>query len=178
MPTDLPSQSPARISDNPVVTVVTPCLNPGLRLERCIESVARQGYRRIEHIIIDGGSTDGTVEVLARHPELRWVSEADSGQGEAINKGFAMAGGELLTWLNADDTLFPDAVETTVRAFHSKPEIGWTYGDLEWVERTARVLRPPAHVDLTSLDAGCVIYQPGAGPGWTDRRVVQPGDGL
>ena len=116
----------------PLVTVVTPCLNPGWRLERCIASVEAQTYPHVEHLVVDGASTDGTVELLRGQPSVKWVSEPDSGQSDAINKGFAMGGGTILTWLNADDELLPDAVEKAVRCF-SDPAIGWSYGNVDLV---------------------------------------------
>ena len=114
------------------MTVVTPCLNPGWRLDRCIASVAAQTYPRVEHVVVDGASTDGTVDLLRATPSVRWVSEPDSGQTDAINKGFAMGEGEILTWLNADDELLPDAVAKAVGCF-SDPAIGWSYGNTELV---------------------------------------------
>jgi len=89
----------------PLVSVVTPCLDPGPRLSRCIESVRNQTYGNVEHVIMDGGSTDGTVKLLRSSSVSRWVSEPDRGQTDALNKGFALCTGELLGWVAADDTL-------------------------------------------------------------------------
>jgi glycosyltransferase involved in cell wall biosynthesis len=90
-----------------MISVITPCLNSVAFIERCVENVAAQGCAEVEHIVMDGGSTDGTVEMLrtlaARHSHLRWVSEKDAGQSAAMNKGVAMAGGALVGFLNADD---------------------------------------------------------------------------
>ncbi|HYP21937.1 MAG TPA: glycosyltransferase family 2 protein [Actinomycetota bacterium] len=122
----------AAAARSPLVTVVTPCLDPGWRLERCIASVAAQTYAHVEHVVVDGASTDGTVELLRGTPSVKWVSEPDSGQTDAINKGFAMGGGEILTWLNADDELLPDAVEKAVACF-ADPAIGWSYANTELV---------------------------------------------
>lgn len=116
----------------PLVTIVTPCLNPGWRLERCIKSVADQTYPRIEHVIVDGGSTDGTVELLESRDDVRWISEGDTGQANAINKGWALGKGEILTWLNADDELLDHAVEASVRCFRN-PRVGSSYGNCELV---------------------------------------------
>lgn len=127
----------------PLVTVVTPCLNPGWRLERCIASVAAQTYPHVDHVVVDGASTDGTVDLLRKTPSVKWVSEPDSGQTDAINKGFAMGIGEILTWLNADDELLPDAVEKAVACF-SDPAIGWSYAntDLVYPDKTQTWVAP------------------------------------
>ena len=98
----------------PLVSVVTPSLNQGRYLEEAIASVLTQDYPRIEHIVVDGGSTDETLDVLARHPHLRWVSEPDAGQSAAINKGFRMAEGVVYGWLNADDYYLPGAISAAV----------------------------------------------------------------
>ena len=104
----------------PLVSVVTPSLNQGRYLEQAIRSVVEQDYPRIEHIVVDGGSTDGiTVEVLRRHLHLRWLSEADAGQAAAINKGFRMAAGTIYTWLNSDDFLLPGAISAAVSALQA-----------------------------------------------------------
>lgn len=116
----------------PLVTVVTPCLNPGWRLERCIASVAAQTYPHVEHVVVDGASADGTVDLLRATPSVTWVSEPDSGQTDAINKGFALGKGAILTWLNADDELLPDAVAQAVACF-SDPAVGWSYGNVDLV---------------------------------------------
>jgi hypothetical protein len=146
----------------PLVSIVTPCLNPGERLRRCLDSVVGQTYPHVEHVIVDGGSTDGTSELL-RARGLRFVSEPDDGQTEAINKGFALARGELLGWLNADDVLTPSAVELAVAAFTATPGAGWVYGDCDELLEGERQpgLRPPPVLDAHSLDQGNLLPQPG-----------------
>jgi GT2 family glycosyltransferase len=147
----------------PVVSIVTPCLNPGGRLVRCLDSVAAQTYPRIEHIVVDGGSTDGTVELL-RERGVRFISEPDRGQTEAINKGFALATGDWLGWLNADDALAPRAVELTVAALEAEPEAGWAYGNnsvlIGGVEEP--VSQPPTHLDVRALANGNLVPQAGS----------------
>lgn len=98
----------------PRVSVVTPSFNSVQFIERTIQSVQRQDYPNIDHIIIDGGSTDGTLDILKRYPHLRWISEPDRGQSDALNKGFRLAEGEIIGWLNADDTYNPGAVSEAV----------------------------------------------------------------
>lgn len=101
-------------SELPLVTVVTPSLNQRQFIGQTIESVRSQDYPRIEHVVVDGGSTDGTVELLEAQSGIRWISEPDRGQADAINKGFRLATGEIFAWLNADDVYLPGAVSAAV----------------------------------------------------------------
>jgi glycosyltransferase involved in cell wall biosynthesis len=103
------------LSALPVVSIVTPVLNCVKWIEHCIKSVMMQDYPKIEHIIVDGGSTDGTLEICQRYPHLIMHSKKDRGQSHAINKGFAMAQGEILAWLCADDEYEPGAVPLAVK---------------------------------------------------------------
>jgi Glycosyl transferase family 2 len=140
-----------------LVTVVTPCLNPGARLTRCLDSVARQTHPEVEHVVVDGGSADGTVELLEQRG-IRFVSEPDQGQTDALEKGFALARGELLTWLNADDELDPGAAEL---AASSGAE--WIYGNCVVVAGGRRsVWVPPRRYGASEVDAGEIIPQPGS----------------
>lgn len=100
-------------------SIITPCLNAKDHIEVAIRSVMAQSHPYFEHIIVDGGSTDGTVDILKRFPHLTWISEPDSGQSNAMNKGFDMATGDLIAYLNADDYLLPDAFSTVLPAFAS-----------------------------------------------------------
>lgn len=118
-------------SDLPIITIVTPSLNQGAFIEQCLQSVLSQEYPLLELIVIDGGSTDGTVEVL-RRLESRlhcWVSEPDKGQSDAINKGFRRAHGEVVAWLNSDDFLLPGALQAVAKAYAENPEAPFYYGD-------------------------------------------------
>lgn len=158
-----------------LVTVVTPTLNPGPRLERCIASVKRQTYAAVEHLVIDGGSDDGTLERL-ESSGLRWISERDAGQASAINKGWRMATGDILGWLNADDELLPDAVERVVEAFGTSPEVDWVLGRVEIREERGGFIRRPADPgEPLTWAAQNLGAQPGS---FVSRRAIEKIGGL
>jgi glycosyltransferase involved in cell wall biosynthesis len=116
--------------NSPLVTIVTPSYNQGRFIRATIESVLAQDYPRIEYIIMDGGSTDETAAVVGEYTgRLQWYSEKDKGQSHAINKGFRMAKGEVVSWLNSDDVILPGAVSHAVRAFEQNPSLGAVYGE-------------------------------------------------
>ena len=115
-----------RVNPNqPFFSVVTPSLNCVEYLARNIESVNSQGYwaGQLEHWIIDGGSTDGTVEFLRSRNDVRWISEPDKGLSDAVNKGLIRARGQWIAWLNADDELFPGALSTVLNWAASQPDV-------------------------------------------------------
>ncbi len=112
-----------------MVTIVTPSYNHARFIRATIESVLSQDYPNIEYIVMDGASTDGTAAIAEEYSgRLRFISEKDRGQTHAINKGFQLARGEIVAWLNSDDTLLPGAVSTAVKAFESHPNAGAIYG--------------------------------------------------
>jgi glycosyltransferase involved in cell wall biosynthesis len=140
----------------PLVSVLTPSFNQSRWLEENLRSVANQTYPHIEHIVMDGASTDGSVDILERAGRtVRWTSESDNGQSHALNKAFADSRGEIIGWLNSDDAYFRrDTVELVVRAFEEHPEAAIVYGHaalvnadglllhMVWVPRfSARLLR-------------------------------------
>jgi glycosyltransferase involved in cell wall biosynthesis len=118
------------MSDLPVVTIVTPSYNQDQFLEQTIVSVLNQDYPRIEYLIIDGGSTDGSVEIIRRYENRLafWVSESDRGQSHAVNKGLQRANGEILGWLNSDDVYCPGAVRAAVDFLELHPDVALMYG--------------------------------------------------
>lgn len=127
--------------DLPSLTILTPALNAADTIGTALASVRAQRYPGIEHIVIDGGSTDGTVEQLRDAKELRWVSEPDTGLSNALNKGLAMASGEVIGWLNADDFYLPGALPLVGRAFADHPTVGWATGVSIIVDADDREIR-------------------------------------
>jgi glycosyltransferase involved in cell wall biosynthesis len=146
-----------------LVSVVTPSRDQARYLREAIESVRAQTYRPIEHIVIDGDSSDGSVEILRECDGLRWVSEPDRGQSHALNKGFALAGGEILGWLNADDAYLPEAVAQGVEALRSSGA-ALVYADVERVNddrvNPRRIRSRPAWDLWTELNDGNGIFSP------------------
>ena len=146
-----------------LVSVVMPTLNQARFLERALESVHAQTYHPIEHVVIDGGSTDGTVEILRRAAaagRLSYVSEDDRGMYDAINKGLARTTGEILAYLNSDDAWFPWAVETVVAAFEAHPDADLVYGDGIKVDEASgshrlRILPPFHRISVANYESLC-----------------------
>jgi glycosyltransferase involved in cell wall biosynthesis len=123
------------------ISIVTPSLNQGRFIEDNIQGILNQDYLNFEHIIIDGGSSDGTVDILKKYPHVKWVSEPDRGQSHALNKGFRMAQGDVIGWLNADDSYLPGTFELVVGAL-DKPRQRWVIiGDVEMTDEDGRVLQ-------------------------------------
>ena len=128
-------------NENPLVSVVMCSYNQGRFIEQALTSVLDQDYERIELIVIDGGSTDGTVDILKKYDArlAYWVSEPDRGQSHALNKGFARASGQLRSFLNSDDILLPGAIHTVVQALH-QTGANFIYGDHLYMDEMGRLL--------------------------------------
>jgi len=118
----------------PEISIITPCYNAARHLRDAIESVAEQRGVRVEHIVVDAASKDGTVEILEQSPQVRWISEPDRGQADAFNKGLALARGPLIGWLNADDAYQPGALARVVQFFREHPEAVLVNGHLVRVD--------------------------------------------
>ena len=147
------------------VSVVTPTLNMAPFLRDALDSVLAQDHPDVELLVVDGGSTDGTLELLASYGDrVRWVSEPDRGQAHAVNKGFAATSGDVFAFLNADDTYLPGAISAAVRALEADPEIAGVYGEGVHTDRDGRPLGPyPTEpYDPDRLAATCFICQPAA----------------
>jgi glycosyltransferase involved in cell wall biosynthesis len=129
--------------DGPLVSILTPSFEQGRFLGDCLLSVARQTYPAIEHVVVDGGSTDETLTLLAEAGEgVRWTSEPDRGQADAVNKAFARSTGEIVGWINSDDGLFAvDTVTRVVAAFEQNPEADVVFGDVALVDEDGLIFR-------------------------------------
>lgn len=161
----------------PLVSVVVPILNRARFLVPTLESILQQDYPHIECIVVDGASTDGTVDILARYGErIRWISEPDRGHADAINKGWWMSRGEILAWLNADDLyVVPNAVSQAVAYLQEHPEVDVVYGDWGVIDEAGRVVVPrrqPHPWDLAWAVATChyIIPQPAS---FIRRRALE-----
>ncbi|MDO8880197.1 MAG: glycosyltransferase family 2 protein [Coriobacteriia bacterium] len=136
-----------RLTDaRPLVSVVTVCFDAERHLAEAMESVLGQTYPDIEYLVVDGGSTDGTLDVICSFESrfggrLRWISEPDEGIYDAMNRGIDMAEGELVGLLNADDAYLPDAIESVVAAYAESPDAGAVYGDVHVVDDAGALVR-------------------------------------
>jgi glycosyltransferase involved in cell wall biosynthesis len=115
----------------PVLTIITPSFNQAAYIEQTILSVMAQSYPYKEHIIIDGGSTDNTTDILRNYPHLKWISEKDNGQAAALKKGLAIATGEIIGWINSDDYYEKEIFGQVIKCFQD-PETKWAIGNLTY----------------------------------------------
>ncbi len=114
-----------------LISVITPSYNAADYIEEAIESVLNQSYKFYEHIIVDGGSTDGTLDILKKYPHLKWISEPDNGQSDAMNKGFTYSKGDIIVYLNADDYFDPDAFLAVINSFNEERNTDIVVGNLK-----------------------------------------------
>ncbi len=163
----------------PLVSIVTPSFNQGRFLRETIESVLAQTYEPIEYLVIDGGSTDSSVEIIRSHAKhiTYWVSEPDRGQSHAINKGLRRCTGSIIGWLNSDDTLMPDAVNRVVEAMQEPPMV--VHGSVRLVDAASRVIARPKlakrnqEFSLQTIIGEGLVNQPGAF--WNRAAMVRAG---
>jgi glycosyltransferase involved in cell wall biosynthesis len=143
-----------------LVSIITPSFNQASFLETTIRSVLEQDHPEIEYIIVDGGSTDGSVEIIRKYADRLawWVSQPDKGQTDAINQGFARAKGDVLAWMNSDDTYEPGAVRAAVEYLVVHPQVGMVYGDANYINADGKVIGrfPAAQTDYARLRRGYV----------------------
>lgn len=165
------------MSDKPVVSVVTPSYNQGQFIEATLLSVKNQDYPSIEHLVIDGGSSDDTLEILHKYEKeynLKWISEPDKGQSDAVNKGFERASGQVIGWLNSDDVYFDrQVISYIVSKFKEFNDIDVIYGDGIMIDEDNLVLKAIHRTPWFSYNRllrSDFIFQPSS---FFRREVVQ-----
>lgn len=171
--------------NKPTFSIVTPSFNQREFLMEALESVRRQNDGNVEHLIFDGGSTDGSVELLKEcsgRPEwahLKWVSERDRGQSHALNKGFRMASGDLVGWLNSDDRYRPGCFDLVNKAQEAAPDVDVFYGDYTWIDETGKLLQVRREIEFSRfiLLYHKVLYVPTTAT-FIRRRVFEAGNFL
>ena len=126
------------------ISVLTPSFNSGKYLKRAIESVIAQNYDNYEMIVADGGSTDSTLEILQSYKHIKYKSERDSGQSDAMNKAFKMSTGEIIVYLNADDEFKENAFQTILKAFDDSPNVDMIVGNLIYLSSDEKIIRVPS----------------------------------
>jgi glycosyltransferase involved in cell wall biosynthesis len=142
---------------SPLISVITPSFNQARFVGEALASVQLQGYKNCEHIVIDGASTDGTVDILRNlerdkeQASISWISERDSGQSEALNKGFRRTNGEIIGWLNSDDRYRPGCFKHIVQFFDDNPEIDVVYGDYLIIDVLGKVLQVRREIEFNEF---------------------------
>lgn len=156
------------MKDKTSVSIVTPSYNQGRFIEDTLLSVKNQDYPNIEHIVVDGGSTDNTLEILRKYEKeynLIWISEPDEGQSDAVNKGFRMANGEIIGWVNSDDGYFDvSAISSVVKFFDKYDDADIVYGDVVRIDENNLILFiiKNRNFNYNYLKKTCSIWQPAA----------------
>jgi len=161
------------MKNNPKISIITPSYNSGNKIERAIKSVLKQDYKNWEHIIIDGKSTDNTIETLKKYPHLKWISEKDKGQADAMNKGFKKSTGDIIVYLNADDYFYPKAFSSVIEEFNKDAK--FVVGNIE--VKSPRLKANFINIPRTTLKGMLRHWEPNAFPlnpvGYFYKREVQ-----
>lgn len=173
------------MTDPPLISIVTPSFNQGGFLAEALRSVRDQDYDSVEHVVIDGASSDESVLILRGYSaqacwkHLRWTSEPDRGQSHALNKGFAQARGEIIGWLNSDDRYRPGCLNHVARVFHERPDIDVVYGDYAWIDENGGTSRLRREIEFSYfiLLYHRVLYIPTTAT-FFRRRVFDEGNWL
>jgi glycosyltransferase involved in cell wall biosynthesis len=169
----------------PLISIVTPSLNQADFLIEAVESVRLQNYPNLEHLIMDGSSTDGTLDILSRlavdekYSHVQWLSERDGGQSAALNKGFQQANGEIIGWLNADDRYRAFCFERVVQAFEDSADVDILYGDYTIVDKVGRLINIRQEIEFSRfiLQYHRVSYIPTTAT-FFRRRIFDEGNWL
>lgn len=157
----------------PLVSIVMPTRNHGHFIRQSIDSVLNQSYENVELLVMDGASTDNTVEILKSYGDrIRWISEPDKGQADAINKGMKLLHGEILAYLNSDDVLLPGALEKAITYFNDHPECDMVYGNADYIDVDGAVIGKyhTADYSFERLMRDCCVCQPAA---FWRRRIAE-----
>ena len=146
----------------PLVSIITPSFNQADYLEHTIRSVLEQDYPNIEYMVVDGGSTDGSVDIIKKYEKQLawWVSEPDKGQSEAINKGFKRANGEIVAWLNSDDVYMPNAITRAVETLQANPEAAFVYANLHSINARGEHVNTIRYRQLICLHSTLLVNLP------------------
>ena len=157
------------VAHSPLVSIITPVFNGIKYLETCIQSVLNQSYPYVEHVIVDGGSTDGTVDVLSSYSEasnrIRFISEPDKNAADAMNKGTLMSKGDILGWLGADDVFEQNAIMTVVNFFRENQNASFLFGDCNFINEEGEIIGKFLTKDFDlgeAINDGCHIPTPSA----------------
>ena len=169
----------------PSFSIVTPSFNQAAFLQDALFSVTKQRADEVEHWVIDGGSTDGTVDLLRRHSDFRtgkklqWISEPDRGQSDALNKGFSRATGDIVGWLNSDDRYRDGCFERVAKVFEQEPDVDIVYGDYTWIDERGDVFRVRREIEFSHfiLLYHRVLYIPSTAT-FFRRRIFEEGNRL
>ncbi|MDK4741310.1 glycosyltransferase [Rhizobium sp. CNPSo 3464] len=159
------STSIASTKLRPLVSIVMPTRNHAHFIRESIDSVLEQSYDNVELLVMDGASTDETIDILKSYGEkIRWISEPDKGQADAINKGMRQVNGDILAYLNSDDILLPGSIQKAVEYFHDHPECDMVYGNADYIDKDGKIIGAYTTAEFTfeRLMQDCCVCQPAA----------------